>query len=85
MPEVAGTVGHLQHCHDYRRQLGRYAREVPKEKNMTGKIFMQRIERNSLTLSTRIKRLTRITIRFSHPVEIHEKVIGSFIEKHIFY
>ncbi|ENA7421631.1 IS1 family transposase, partial [Shigella sonnei] len=25
------------------------------------------------------------TICFSRSVEIHEKVIGSFIEKHIFY
>ncbi|WP_414671664.1 IS1 family transposase, partial [Escherichia coli] len=25
------------------------------------------------------------TICFSHSVEIHEKVIGAFIEKHMFY
>ncbi|EMX79794.1 putative transposase [Escherichia coli P0299438.10] len=61
---------------------GSYAREVPKEKHLTGKIFMQRIERNNLTLRTRIKRLARKTICFSRSVEIHEKVIGSFIEKH---
>ncbi|EFX7679404.1 IS1 family transposase, partial [Shigella sonnei] len=29
-------------------------------------------------------RLARKTICFSRSVEIHEKVIGSFIEKHIF-
>lgn len=38
---------------------GRYAREVPKEIHLTGKIFTQRIERNNLTLRTRIKRLAR--------------------------
>ncbi|OZI15418.1 IS1 family transposase, partial [Sodalis-like symbiont of Philaenus spumarius] len=63
---------------------GSYAREVPKQKHLTGKIFTQRIERNNLTLRTRIKRLARKMISFSCSVEIHEKVIGAFIEKHIF-
>ncbi|ESU75954.1 Transposase (plasmid) [Shigella dysenteriae WRSd3] len=52
---------------------GSYAREVPKEKHLTGKIFTQRIERNNRTLRTRIKRLARKTICFSRSVEIHEK------------
>ncbi|AHA64538.1 Transposase [Shigella dysenteriae 1617] len=30
-------------------------------------------------------RLARKTICFSRSVEIHEKVIGTFIEKHMFY
>ncbi|EBN5354558.1 IS1 family transposase, partial [Salmonella enterica subsp. enterica serovar Typhimurium] len=62
---------------------GSYAREVPKEKHLTGKIFTQRIERNNLTLRTRIKRLARRTICFSRSVELHEKVIGAFIEKYM--
>lgn len=65
-----------------------YAREVPKDKPLTGKIFTQRtqrIERNNLTLRTRIKRLARKTICFSRSVEPHEKVIGAFIEKYMFY
>ncbi|AHA64627.1 Transposase [Shigella dysenteriae 1617] len=33
----------------------------------------------------RIKRLRPLTICFSRSVEIHEKVIGTFIEKHMFY
>ncbi len=53
---------------------GSYGREVPKNKHLTGKIFTQRIER-----------LGRKTICFSRSVEIHEKVIGAFIEKHMFY
>ncbi|RRN95442.1 IS1 family transposase, partial [Pectobacterium aquaticum] len=64
---------------------GSYAREVPKEKHQTGKIFTQRIERNNLTLRTRIKRLARKTICFSRSIEVHEKVIGSFIERYMFY
>ena len=42
-----------------RDDWGSYAREVPKEKHLTGKIFTKRIERNNLTLRTRIKRLAR--------------------------
>ncbi|CND75957.1 Insertion element iso-IS1n protein insB [Yersinia intermedia] len=62
-----------------------YAREVPKDNHLTGKIFTQRIERNNLTLRTRIKCLTRKTICFSRSIELHEKVIGAFIEKYMFY
>lgn len=57
-----------------------YNRELPKEKNLTGKIFTLRIERNNLTLRTRIKRLARRTVNFSRSVKLHEKVIGTFIE-----
>lgn len=64
---------------------GSYAREVPEEKHLTGKIFTQHIERNNLTLRTRIKRLERKTICFSRSIDVHEKVIGSFIEKYMFY
>ncbi len=66
-------------------EWGSYARALPKEKHLTGKIFTQRIERNNLTLRTRIKRLARKTLCFSRSVELHEKVIGAFIEKHMFY
>ena len=66
-------------------EWGSYTRELPKEKPLTGKIFTQRIERNNLTLRTRIKRLARRTICFLRPVELHEKVIGAFIEKYMFY
>ncbi|WP_265001950.1 IS1 family transposase, partial [Klebsiella variicola] len=66
-------------------EWGSYVRELPKEKHLTGKIFTQRIERNNLTLRTRLKRLARRTICFSRSVELHEKVIGAFIEKYMFY
>lgn len=66
-------------------EWGSYAREVPKNKHLTGKIFTQRIERNNLTLRTRTKRLPRKTNCFSRSVELHEKVIGAFIEKYMLY
>ncbi len=61
-----------------------YAREVPSEIHLTRKIFTQSIERNNLSLRTRIKRLARKTICFSRSVDLHEKVIGAFIERHHF-
>ncbi len=48
---------------------------------MVGKKFTQRIERTNLTLRSRLKRLVRKTIGFSKSVEIHDKVIGTFIER----
>ncbi len=63
---------------------GSYAREVPSEMHLTGKIFTQRIKRNNLTLRTRIKRLARKIICFSRSIELHEKVIGAFIKRHNF-
>ncbi len=66
-------------------EWGSYVRELTKAKHLTGKIFTQRIERNSLTLRTRIKCLARRTICFSRSVELHEKVIGAFIGKYMFY
>ena len=59
---------------------GSYGREVSKDKHLTGKIFTQRIERNSLRLRTRIKWLARKTICFSRSVENHKKVIGAFLK-----
>jgi len=64
---------------------GSYAREVPKDNHLTGNIFTKRIERNNLTLRTRIMRIARKTICFSRSVELQEKVIGAFIEKYMFY
>ncbi|EMV44786.1 putative transposase [Escherichia coli 2872800] len=55
---------------------GSYAREVAKEKHLTGKLFTQRIERNNLTLRTRIKRLARKTICFSRSIELHKRLSG---------
>ena len=40
---------------------------------------------NNLPLITRIKRLASRAICFSRSVELHEKVIGAFIEKYMFY
>ncbi|WP_230583874.1 IS1 family transposase, partial [Xenorhabdus bovienii] len=61
---------------------GSYTREVAPEKHLIGKIFTQRIERHNLNLRIHIKRLARRTICYSRSMEIHEKLIGAYIEKH---
>ena len=56
-----------------------YSSRISANKLVTGKRNTQQIERNHLTLRTRIKRLARKTICFSKNVEIHKAVIGTFI------
>jgi insertion element IS1 protein InsB len=51
---------------------------------VTGKRYTQQIERNYLTLRTRIKRLCRKTICFSKNKIIHIAVIGTFINTFFF-
>ena len=54
---------------------------LPANQHLIGKRFTQGIERMNLTLRTRLKRLNRKTIGYSQSVELHEKVIGTFIER----
>nr|WP_255398386.1 IS1 family transposase [Xenorhabdus sp. KJ12.1] len=54
---------------------------LPKKKHLTGKKFTQRIERTNLTLRIRIQRLNRKTIGYFKFKEIHDKVVGTFIER----
>ncbi len=54
---------------------------LPKSQHLVGKIFTQRIERENLTLRNRLKRLNRKTLRYSKSPEMHDTVIGTFIER----
>jgi len=56
-----------------------YKDRFSEDKLITGKKNTQKIERNHLTLRTRIKRLARKTICFSKSKDIHIAVIGTFI------
>ena len=58
-----------------------YSAELSEDNHVVSKAFTQSIERNNLTLRTRIKRLNRKTICFSRSEEIHDKVIGEFISR----
>jgi len=63
---------------------GAYERHIPPEQHEVGKRKTQRIERKHLTLRTRIKRLARKTICFSRSEEMHDIVIGLFINRYEF-
>ena len=63
---------------------GAYGRHLPLESHEIDKRKTQRIERKHLNLRTRIKRLTRKTICFSKTEEMHDLVIGLFINRYEF-
>ncbi len=63
---------------------GSYFRKLKPEEHVVGKRNTQMIERRHLTLRTRIKRLTRKSICFSKSEEMHDTVIGMFINREFF-
>ena len=60
---------------------GAYHRHLDPQLHVVGKQKTQQLERKHLTLRTRIKRLVRKTICFSRSVQLHEIVIGLFINR----
>ena len=65
-------------------EWGAYARWLPPDHHLIAKRYTQGIERQNLTLRTRLKRLARRTICFSKSTELHDKVIGEFIHRYYF-
>ena len=63
---------------------GAYTRHLDPAEHNPGKWNMQQIERKHLTLRTRIKRLTRKTICFSRSIQMHDLVIGLFVNRYEF-
>jgi insertion element IS1 protein InsB len=61
-----------------------YRDKISDEILVTGKRNTQKIERQHLTLRTRIKRLCRKTICFSKSKDIHKSVVGTFINTFFF-
>lgn len=61
-----------------------YSSRISEDKLIIGKKNTQKIERNHLTLRTRIKRLARRTICFSKSLYVHKAVIGLFINLFFF-
>jgi insertion element IS1 protein InsB len=60
---------------------GAYRRHLDPRRYVVGKRRTQQQERKHLTLRTRIKRLVRKTICFSKSIQMHEIVIGLFINR----
>jgi insertion element IS1 protein InsB len=68
----------------YTDRWGAYERQLEPERYCPGKRQTQRIERKHLTLRTRIKRLARKTICFSKSIQMHDLVIGLFVNRYEF-
>lgn len=68
----------------YTDHLGTYQRHLNPEQHRPGKRNTQRIERKHLGLRTRIKRLARKTICFSKSSQMHDIVIGLFVNRYEF-
>ena len=68
----------------YTDHWGSYQRHLDSEVHCPGKCYTQCIERKHLTLRTRIKRLARKTICFSKSTQMHDIVIGLFINRYEF-
>jgi insertion element IS1 protein InsB len=68
----------------YTDYWGAYTRHMDPDEHQAGKHNTQKIERKHLTLRTRIKRLMRKTICFSKSIQMHDIVIGLFINRYEF-
>jgi insertion element IS1 protein InsB len=68
----------------YTDYWGAYTRHLAPERHSPGKRHTQKIERTHLTLRTRIKRLVRKTICFSKTTQMHDLVIGLFVNRYAF-
>ena len=65
--------------HYYTDKWGAYTRHLDPEQHTVSKRGTQKIERTHLTLRARIKRLVRQTICFSKSTQMHDIVIGLFV------
>src|SRR5215216_2186324 len=63
---------------------GAYERHIEAEQHQVGKENTQKIESKHINLRTRIKRLVRRTICFSKTEQMHDLVIGLFINRYEF-
>jgi insertion element IS1 protein InsB len=68
----------------YTDHWGAYTRHLDPDEHCPGKRNTQKIERKHLTLRTRIKRLARKTICFSKTTQMHDIVIGLFVNRYAF-
>jgi insertion element IS1 protein InsB len=61
---------------------GAYTRHLDPDVHRPGKRHTQKIERKHPTLRTRIKRLIRKTICFSNTIQMHDLVIGLWVNRY---
>jgi insertion element IS1 protein InsB len=63
----------------YTDKTGVYTRHLSPAQHTVGKLSMQKIERKHLTLRTRLKRLARKTLCYSRSCDMHDIVIGLYM------
>jgi insertion element IS1 protein InsB len=68
----------------HRDSWGSYSKYIPAQRYRIGKDKTWKIERKNLNFRTHIKRLNRRTICFSKNEQIHDNVIGMYIERYYF-
>jgi insertion element IS1 protein InsB len=68
----------------YTDDWGAYSRNLPENCHYIGKKRTWKIERKNLNFRTHIKRLNRKTICYSKSEQIHDNVIGMYIERYYF-
>ena len=68
----------------YTDHWGAYTRHLDPDVHSPGKRNTQKIERKHLTLRARIKRLVRKTICFSKTIQMHDIVLGLFVNRYAF-
>ena len=82
--ELKGLLGPFGISRFYTDDWGAYQRNLDPEQHIIGTENTQKIERKHLTLRTRIKRLARKTICFSKIEQMHDIVIGLFVNRYEF-
>jgi insertion element IS1 protein InsB len=68
----------------YTDSWGAYTHHLDPDEHCPGTRHTQKIERKHLTLRTRIKRLARKTICFSKTTQMHDVVLGLFVNRYAF-
>jgi len=82
--KLMALVNDLNISLHYTDKLNIYKAFFSVDEHAVSKFKMQRIERLHLTFRTRIKRLSRKTICFSKCTDMHDLVIGIFINQYLF-
>jgi insertion element IS1 protein InsB len=82
--QLKGLLARFNIRRYYSDDWGSYHRNLWDFEHRVSKRYTQDIERKNLDLRTRIKRLQRRTICFSKSEEIHDKLIGLFINRFMF-
>lgn len=82
--KLKGLLDPFGITHFYTDDWGAYERHLDPEKQVIGKQNTQKIEWKHLTLRTQIKRLARKSICFSKREQMHDIVIGLFVNRYEF-